>query len=52
MLIGKHLLKIGYVVCCTQRYTDVVLVAKFRVEGNPKIFDLICQISGCTKEFY
>ena len=40
------------VVCCSQRFTDVVLVGKFRVESNPKIFDLICSTNRCKKEFY
>jgi len=39
-------------VCCTQRFTDVVLVGEFRVEGSPKIFDLICPINVCMKGFY
>jgi len=37
------------VVCCTQRFTVVVLVGKFRVEGNPKIFELIYPINDCMK---
>jgi hypothetical protein len=40
------------VVCCTQLFTDMVLVGKFRVGVNPKIFDLVCPINGCMKEFY
>jgi len=40
------------VVGCTQRFADVALVAKFRVEGSPKIFDLICPVNVCMKGFY
>jgi hypothetical protein len=37
------------VVCCTQRFTDMVLVVQFRIKSNSKIFDLICLINVCTK---
>jgi len=33
------------VVCCTQRFIDMVLVGKFRVGGNPKILDVVCPIN-------
>jgi hypothetical protein len=37
------------VVCCTRRFTGMVLVGLFRIKGNHKIFDLICPINVYTK---
>jgi hypothetical protein len=33
-------------------YTDVVPVAKFRGDGVPRVFDLICTIYVCMREIY
>ena len=35
-----------------ERFSDMVPACKFRVQGEPKAFDVICPIHVCMKEFF
>jgi len=52
MLTGEGLVRIGWncLSLCFAAHSDLLI--RYRVEGNPKLFYLICPINGCVKEFY